>query len=84
MNRVTAFQPPLWPCSEFKEPPSLIQSTSEAVHVASLKSRRSHVRTRGRGLVPAQSVGTPRELIFEEVPLENTGIGLKPVKTMDI
>lgn len=84
MNRVTAVQPPLWPWSEFKEPPSLLQSTSEAVHVASLKSRRSHVRTRGRGLVPAQSVWTPRVLFFEEVPLENTGISLKPVKTMDI
>lgn len=84
MNRVTAVQPPLWPWSEFKEPPSVLQSTSEAVHVASLKSRRSHVRTRGRGLVLAQSVWTPRVLFFEEVPLENTGISLKPVKTMDI
>lgn len=84
MNRVTAVQPPSRPWSEFKEPPAPLQSTSEAVHVASLKSRRSHVRTRGRGLVPAQSVWTPRVLFFEEVALENTGISPKPVKTMDI
>lgn len=30
---------------------AFLQSTSQGVHVASLKSRRSHVRTRGRGLV---------------------------------
>lgn len=64
--------------------PRILQSTSQGVHVASLKSRRSHVRTRGRGLVPAQSAWTPRALRFEEVPLENTGIKPQTAKTMDI
>ncbi|KAK2907467.1 hypothetical protein Q8A73_008540 [Channa argus] len=59
---------------------SILQSTSQGVHVALLKSRRSHVRTRGIGLVPAQSVWTPRESLFEEAPLENAASKPQTVK----
>lgn len=61
----------------------ILQSTSQGVHVASLKSRRSHVRTRGRGLVPAQRARTPRALLFVETPLENTRVKPGTVKAMD-
>lgn len=54
-------------------PLAFLQCTSQGVHVASLKSRRSHVRTRGRGLVfnskPPPPLPPPPHTLLAYYPL---------------